>query len=1157
MKTTLLKGLMAAAPVLLALQSCSDDPISNRSDLSSNEIQFTTSVINASKAYSRSISEDKYSNVTVRATDHAEFKYLFSEVEDKFYNNPLTISEEQDSRGDKVTNSNLPETNHNISVCSYIYSGDSYFDADGKVVGTDVEPYIANMDLKIKSSTNSGTYNTTTTVTHYWPKEENESERKMEFFAIFPSPDEYQPADSNEDDQFKWELGDDNVPCIRTTIDEEMQNQIDYLYCEQSAKISNTPKVTLSMKHITTMVTVSLGSSYSTDDYGIYSVSFDNVGMSGTFNTGTEKWAIKEYGMCAADLTDVEGNTDHSIISMDDNELYFFMLPQTLSSANSAGTPTVEVTVFNKKTNKTEVVKADLTKSGIDWEMGQHVNYVLNDKAVDIEYEIWPEKMSDQGSNVQYDSDGNVTDETEKYAVDNNLDGKYTNDDNYVMFYSYDGTPAGDGETAETTVTTEVDDDTSGSTQARRRTNSRATVSTKYTVLKDYLNVYSVKRVVSEQSSSGTIVGFKVKEVSGENQISSTTEPRSIPSSVYNPQKCNLRVKINLKAQTMTPDESTDDAKILEGHKNKIIQFSSAVNSTDKTSTGHNFDKIRTDFYKYLDLSRYCVDGETGAIKRWPKTDGTGETEYSANCYIITHPGYYKIPVVNGGATFEANNDTKRAIWGTSGTGALGTAVNYHDHAVNAYSYTGWIQYYTGDEGYYYPANNSRTNDDNIDTYLLWQDAKNVIKPYKYSEKIAINSITHADMYYINFSVGVDGLDFKPCNAVIAVKDPNGEILWSYHIWVTPHGYDETFKADTNILGGLGKREFMQYPIGYQQDAKEVYEKRVVELELVQDESDKKATQHVFLVQPRHERQPISCVYYQWGRKDPFPGAKLIENGHMNADGTYKADAQVKPVYDENGSVITGGFGKYLGEYTYTYKDDNGETQSEIRVSHYATIGYSILNPFTFITGHRSIPNQSYWDLWGCLVNDVTDTADYIYPTAAGGSSNIKTIYDPSPIGYKVPSVMCFPAITYDGKNHTSQLSPIIQGTNDESELYSEYGNTPFKSHNEFADHTGFDFYTTAMNGKGNKAGGDTFHIFAFGKIESTTGEFTDVGKQGFYWSATRWCSALPSVYNQRMDFFQVGYTGDKNSGTTFGALQANTESFGFPILPVKMISSD
>jgi hypothetical protein len=191
------------------------------------------------------------------------------------------------------------------------------------------------------------------------------------------------------------------------------------------------------------------------------------------------------------------------------------------------------------------------------------------------------------------------------------------------------------------------------------------------------------------------------------------------------------------------------------------------------------------------------------------------------------------------------------------------------------------------------------------------------------------------------------------------------------------------------------------------------------------------------------------------------------------------------------------------------------------------------------------------------LVNDVTDTADYIYPTAAGGSSNIKTIYDPSPIGYKVPSVMCFPAITYDGKNHTSQLSPIIQGTNDESELYSEYGNTPFKSHNEFADHTGFDFYTTAMNGKGNKAGGDTFHIFAFGKIESTTGEFTDVGKQGFYWSATRWCSALPSVYNQRMDFFQVGYTGDKNSGTTFGALQANTESFGFPILPVKMISSD
>jgi len=109
-----------------------------------------------------------------------------------------------------------------------------------------------------------------------------------------------------------------------------------------------------------------------------------------------------------------------------------------------------------------------------------------------------------------------------------------------------------------------------------------------------------------------------------------------------------------------------------------------------------------------------------------------------------------------------------------------------------------------------------------------------------------------------------------------------------------------------------------------------------------------------------------------------------------------------------------------------------------------------------------------------------------------------------------------------------------------------------------------FEFYTQRMTGvnedtgKGTKPeGASTFRIYPMGQIDigswqddyATAGEFKYQGEQGYYWSATRWCSQNGgTAYNQRMYWLQAGY---RDNGSTFGAAQANTGSFGYPVLPM------
>ncbi len=110
-------------------------------------------------------------------------------------------------------------------------------------------------------------------------------------------------------------------------------------------------------------------------------------------------------------------------------------------------------------------------------------------------------------------------------------------------------------------------------------------------------------------------------------------------------------------------------------------------------------------------------------------------------------------------------------------------------------------------------------------------------------------------------------------------------------------------------------------------------------------------------------------VNYQWGRKDPFPRV-------LNA--------------------------------TVTNHASQGDLLKTANKSVGGTISYTISNPDTRITSSKNIShnNGDYWfkdaatkniALWGC-------STAYSGSTDAIKGKNIKTVYDPCPAGYKVPS---------------------------------------------------------------------------------------------------------------------------------------------------------
>ena len=375
---------------------------------------------------------------------------------------------------------------------------------------------------------------------------------------------------------------------------------------------------------------------------------------------------------------------------------------------------------------------------------------------------------------------------------------------------------------------------------------------------------------------------------------------------------------------------------------------------------------------------------------------GSSTVQNTANCYVVSAPGYYCFPLVYGNAIKNGTTNTSAYTSNKTGSNILKTFINH-----------------TGD-----PITSSYIKNNNCQpskAELVWQDAPGLVTDIKYE-----------DTGNGRIAFKVDKNTIRQGNAVIAIKDANGTVLWSWHIWVTDENIGQTIEV-TNHQGK--KYKLMSVNLGWCEGRTETYAERMKYWIRFQSiDPDGIMHQRRLIIQPSASiTTGGNHPYYQWGRKDPFPPS----NGLANTN---------KIWYDKDGNAHT------------------ESPQTENLSTGIACIKNYILKPDVMHSQYSG--DNTYANLWSADNNVYT----------ANDENVIKTIYDPSPVGFKLPPSNAFTGFTTTG-NYTNNTSQINGEWNGSLKGWNFYADSS-KSKTLFFPALGMRFYSKGGMGNVGSYGG-------------------------------------------------------------------------------------
>ena len=413
--------------------------------------------------------------------------------------------------------------------------------------------------------------------------------------------------------------------------------------------------------------------------------------------------------------------------------------------------------------------------------------------------------------------------------------------------------------------------------------------------------------------------------------------------------------------------------------------------------------------------------------------NGATTVRNTANSYLISAPGHYRIPLVYGNAI--KNGATNSNAYETTATGTY-VLQHFQDHAGQPIT-NPWIE----------KSNSSAYA--NIDgAKIVWSDEKDLVT----SPTIAHDASGDG---YLDFEV--KATDIKSGNAVVAVTK-GGTVVWSWHLWFAPKSaltpipvtnyQGKTYNFTTETLGWKPKGEVTTYNTP-----------RTVKVKVEQTIANggAKLFTVINITQNNGGKKEGISTLYQFGRKDAFP----------SMDETKLPEGSINKNAGDNMSIING-----------------------------------IQNPQNFYTWGGSWYNNppagySYFNLW---------SADN---TTTGFNDNavVKTVYDPCPVGFKMPASNAFTGFASNGQYGSGAANINANGTADSSDkFFAAYG------HN---------FYT-------NSSKNATIFFPASGFRSDGDGSLNSVGYSGFYWSAVPgstysgcylyfyWSNVIPRDYVSR-----------------------------------------
>lgn len=362
-------------------------------------------------------------------------------------------------------------------------------------------------------------------------------------------------------------------------------------------------------------------------------------------------------------------------------------------------------------------------------------------------------------------------------------------------------------------------------------------------------------------------------------------------------------------------------------------------------------------------------------------TSGSTTNVETANSYIVSSPGHYSLPLVYGNAIKNGNKNESAYTSSLTGARFYPTLKDHNDNIINSP--------YINTQNSSSPATSAS---------VVWATSSNLVS------NVAISG--SGENAKLTFDISKENI--QSGNAVVAVKDTEGKIMWSWHIWITPDDIASNASTTFNNVNYT----FASAPIGkYYVDWKVTKNQkpRVITINLKQEGSNKTAT--LKFTQNTGVTKLIATNFYQWGRKDPI---------HYN----------LKPA-----------------EGSFTYVNQGSSSQG-------ATVGTAIQNPDKVYgaTKIQGWANEQIYNLWSMnnTSNNVRGEVD--------NNTVVKTIYDPSPAGYHIPSLAVL---------NTLNISNAYQGD------YSSYNGLYFFNGSLYIPNTAY-----VINANGTRANASDYGFF-------------------------------------------------------------------------------
>ena len=244
-------------------------------------------------------------------------------------------------------------------------------------------------------------------------------------------------------------------------------------------------------------------------------------------------------------------------------------------------------------------------------------------------------------------------------------------------------------------------------------------------------------------------------------------------------------------------------------------------------------------------------------------TKGGSVSRSTANCYVISAPGHYRIPLVYGNAIENGNNNPSSYQTSNSGANILS---NFQDHAGNAID-NPWIE-----------KTNGGANAGVDGAKIVWADEKDLVHLSASPIKRDGNNT------YLDFEV--KAADIKSGNAVVAVTK-GGTVVWSWYLWFAPK--DALDKIEVTNHQNV-KYYFTKEALGWKPthwSGSTYSSARTVKVKVEQTVANNGTKQEAVInitQNPGNVKQGATTLY-QFGRKDAFPGTDTTPEGSFNQNG--------------------------------------------------------------------------------------------------------------------------------------------------------------------------------------------------------------------------------------------------------------------------------